>query len=76
MHVYLPNYDTLTQSCVFWPSRDMLHMHAVGMCKPVVLNLVGGTEPNKFHTCINVNPTSSIHAFIEAFILGKIKCVS
>ena len=33
--------------------------------RSVVLNLVGGTEP-----------TSSIHAFIEPVVVGKIKCVS
>ena len=33
-----------------WKTR---HKSLFGNYRPVVLNLVGGTEPHKFHTCIN-----------------------
>ena len=49
----------ITKSSVVWHlNADCEQANSLSMCyeyqsKSVVLNLVGGTEPHKFHTCIH-----------------------
>ena len=35
------------------PSVKTARLEHLHDCNPVVLNLIGGTEPHKFHTCIH-----------------------